>query len=131
MKSTLQSGFTMIELIVVIIIIGILATVAIPVYFDLRNEAAEANVRGVAGAISGAAALNYAAHTTGNAAAVTIDNCNDAGSLIHLQGTPPGTGVSYTYNDLAVANGAIATCTVTLNGVGNDPSATFTIIGAS
>ena len=59
-RETAESGFTLIELVIVIVILGILAAVAIPKYEDLREQARTATLKGQLGSIRSAIAIQYA-----------------------------------------------------------------------
>ena len=67
-----QQGFTIIELIVVIVILGILAAVAFPKFQDLSGDARTAVVNGAAAALKSAAVITYAKNQGSVSSATTI-----------------------------------------------------------
>lgn len=66
-----QSGFTLIELIMVIVILGILAAFALPRFADFSNQARAATVDGVAGSLRSASAIAHAAQLAAGASGST------------------------------------------------------------
>ena len=64
-----EKGFTLIELVMVIAIVGILAAIAIPRFVDLSGQARQSATRGSLGAVRSVLAIRYAQTATGGAAA--------------------------------------------------------------
>jgi MSHA pilin protein MshA len=120
-----QRGFTLIELVMVIVILGVLAAVAIPKFVDLKGDAVAASTAGVAGALSSAAAINYAARSVSTSKGAAVTNCSDMSSATIMQGGLP---TGYTILAGAVAVGASVSCTLT-NAGPPSTTATFTAIG--
>ena len=76
-----QQGFTLIELVAVIVLLGILAVTALPRFMDLRGDARTAVMESVQGSLQGAAIQVYAKALIQNSLAVT-DTVDDNGTLI-------------------------------------------------
>ncbi|ARR50276.1 type II secretion system protein [Photobacterium damselae subsp. damselae] len=94
-----QGGFTLIELVVVIVILGILAVTAAPKFMNLQNDARNASLQGLKGAIEGAAGIVY-----GKAAVqgVESDATSKVGDVATVYGYPAATsaGIAAAVNGL-------------------------------
>lgn len=147
-----QAGFTLIELVVVIVVLGLLAAAALPKFINVTRDARIASLNGVAGGLRTAASLARAQYiVAGNNTAVTVlmDGQNitvlseatnaglggrptaaagGIGGNLGAMPDPDGYTVSYAAGVATYQPNALATCqlTYTANAVGDPVDATTT-----
>lgn len=113
MKKSDQLGFTIIELVVVIVLIGLLAAAALPKFANITSQARDATAQGVAGVLGAAVNISHGQWlSNGETATITLSGTT---VVMSSQGWPEAT--SGAANGTATA----AKCLEVWNGIMSDP----------
>jgi len=112
-----RQGFTLVELAIIIVIIGILAAVAVPAFVDLQTKAKENAAKAGLGTIRSAVAMRYANNVANGAASfpATIEGSYFADGKVPENplvgssnvGTACGTNIAWKYES---SNGKVTAC---------------------
>lgn len=127
-----QSGFTLIELIMVIVILGILSAFALPKFADFSGQAESSSLEGARGAMRSASAIAHAAclaDSTCNASGATSSVSIEGAAVAMVYGYPSKAGIVIAANldgyNISQGVNAAAALIISVDDEASSPCFTF------
>ena len=85
-----QNGFTLVELVVVVAVVGVLAVVATPKIMGVASDARQSTLNGIGGALTAATSRNFAKRSANIDDGIEMLNCNEASLELEDSVLPDG-----------------------------------------